>query len=136
MQSKLINQELCHLGLSWDEEVPAEIGKEWQKWLAGIGKIADYNFPRCVVRDNKYQSAELHVFSDASRTAYAVTCFRRFTYSNGEVVLSFLFGKCKISPVSGSLTIPRLELVATSLATRVACSILQESDVKYERVVY
>ena len=27
-------------------------------------------------------------------------------------------------------------MVAASLATRVACSILQESDVKYERVVY
>ena len=88
------------------------------------------------MQDNNYKCAELHVFSDASRTAYAVTCFGRFVYGNGKVVLSFLFGKCKISPVSGSLTIPRLELVAASLATRVACSVLQESDVKYERVIY
>ena len=31
---------------------------------------------------------------------------------------------------------PHLELVAASLATRVACSVLQESNVKYERVIY
>ena len=77
----------------------------------------------------------MHVFADASHIAYAVTCFCRFVYSNGSVVLSFLFGKCKISPVSGSLTIPRLELVAASLATRVACSMLQESNIKYECVL-
>ena len=71
----------------------------------------------------------MHVFSDASLTAYAVTCFGRFTYNDGTVLLNFLFGKRKVCPVSGSLTIPRLELVAASLATRVACSVLQESNV-------
>ena len=78
----------------------------------------------------------MHVFSDASRTAYAVTCFDRFIYHDGTVSLQFLFGKSKVCPVSGSLTIPRLELVAASLATQVACSVLQESNVKYECVVY
>ena len=76
----------------------------------------------------------MHIFSDASCTAYAVTCFGRFIYHAGLVSLQFLFGKSKVCPVSGSLTIPRLELVAASLATRVACSMLQESNVKYERV--
>ena len=47
-----------------------------------------------------------------------------------------MFGKCKVCPASGSLTIPRLELVAASLATRVACSILQDSNVKYEHLIY
>ena len=45
LQPKLIIQELCRLGLSWDDEVPAEIGKEWHKWLAGIKEIANYSFP-------------------------------------------------------------------------------------------
>ena len=78
----------------------------------------------------------MHVFSDASRTAYAVTCFGRFIYDDGTVSLQFLFGKCKVCPASGSLTIPHLELVAASLATRVTCSVLKESNVKYEHVVY
>ena len=38
--------------------------------------------------------------------------------------------------MSGTLTIPRLELVAAALATRIACSVLQESNIKYERSIY
>ena len=105
--------------------------------LSGIKEISNFNFPRCVVRNNVYKSAEIHVFfSDASCTAYAVACFGRFIYDDGLVSMQFLFGKCKVCPVSGSLTIPRIELVAASLATRVACSVLQESNIiKYERDV-
>ena len=36
----------------------------------------------------------------------------------------------------GASTIPRLELVAAALATRIASSMLQESNIKYERVIY
>ena len=77
-----------------------------------------------------------NVYSDASRTAYAVTCFEGFIYYDGSVSLQFLFGKCKVHPSSGLLTISWLELVAASLAARVACSVLQESNVKYEHVIY
>ena len=72
LQPKIIIQELCRLGLSWDEEVPTEIGNDWRKWLSNIEKIADYNFSRCVLHNCNYQSAEMHVFADASRIAYAV----------------------------------------------------------------
>ena len=136
LQPKLIIQELCRLELTWDDEVPAEVGKEWHKWLSGIKDIANFSFPRCVVRDNAYKSTEMHVFSVLIHTAYAVTCFGRFIHDDGTVLLQFLFSKCKVCPVSGSLTISRLELVAASLATCVACSVLQESNVKYECVVY
>ena len=75
-------------------------------------------------------------FLDASRTTYTVTCFRRFIYYDRSVSLQFLFGKNKVCPVSGSLTILHLELVVASLAIRLACSMLQESNIKYVRVVY
>ena len=38
--------------------------------------------------------------------------------------------------MSGALTIPQLELVAAALATCIACSVLQESKIKYKRIVY
>ena len=78
----------------------------------------------------------MHVFSDSSHEAYAVTCFARFVNNDNTLSVRFLLGKCKVCPMSGSLTIPRLELVAAALATRIACSVLQESNIKYERVVY
>ena len=124
------------MGLSWDVEVPADISKEGYKWLFGIKDIANFSFPWCIVRNNSYKSVEMHSFSDVRRTAYAVTCFGRFIYHDGSVSLQFLFGKSKFCPVSGSLSIPCLELVAASLTTRVACSVLQESNIKYECVIY
>ena len=98
LQPKLIIQELCRLGLSWDDEVPVEVSKEWHKWLSGIKDIANFSFPRCVVCDNTYKRAEMNVFSDASHTAYSVTCFRRFIHGDVTVLLQFLFGKCKVCP--------------------------------------
>ena len=62
LQPKLIIQELCHYGLSWNNEVPIEVSKEWCKWLFGIKDIVKFSFPRCVVQDNTYKSAEMHVF--------------------------------------------------------------------------
>ena len=62
LQLKLIIQELCRLGLSWDEEVPINVKRDWNKWLSGIKDISNFNFPRCVVKNNAYKSAEMHVF--------------------------------------------------------------------------
>ena len=55
LQPKLIIQELCRLGLSWDDEVPAEVVKDWHKWLSGIKDIAKFSFPWCVVCHNAYK---------------------------------------------------------------------------------
>ena len=62
-----------------------------------------------------YRSDEMHVFADSNREVYAVTCFGRLTYDDGSV--TFLFGKSKVCPMSGVLTIPRLELVTASSVT-------------------
>ena len=41
---KLIIQELSLLGLSWDEEVPISVKKDWNKWLSGIKAISNFDF--------------------------------------------------------------------------------------------
>ena len=104
--------------------------------MSSIGKVADCDFSRCIIKRNGVKRTEMHVFCDASRVAYAVVCFGRFVYDDGSVILSFLFGKSKVSPNNGELSIPRLELIAASLATRVACSVLQESGIKFEHILY
>ena len=78
----------------------------------------------------------MHVFADASKEAYAVVCFGRFVLKNENVFVRFLFGKSKACPVSGSVTIPHLELVAAAFATRVAKPLMQESGMKFNSVVY
>ena len=74
------------------------------------------------------------VFVNSSRDAYTVSCFGRFIYKDNSV--SFLFGKCKVLPIGGTLTIHGLELVAATLDTRDIKSMVQESNVKYNRSIY
>ena len=121
LHPKLIIQELSRLGLSSDEEVLLNVKKDWNKWLSGIKTVLNYDLLRCVTKNSTYKSAEMHVFANSSREAYAVTCFGRLTYSDDTVSVAFLFGKCKMCPMSGTLTIPRLELVAWRHGLRALC---------------
>ena len=110
--------------------------KDWNKWLYGIEDISNFSFRRCIIQDNSYKGTEMQTFSDSSREANAVTCFGRFVHNDNTVSVRFLFRKCKVCPMSRSLTIPHLELVVAALATRIACSVLQERDIKYEHAIY
>ena len=65
-----------------------------------------------------------------------MSCYGRFTYKNGKINIVFLFGKCKVCPVSGTLSIPRLELVTAAMATRISKSIVQESNIVFECIIY
>ena len=67
----------------------------------------------------------MHVFADSSRNAYIVSCFGRFIYDDDKIAVVFLFGKCKVCPIGGTLSIPRWELVAVAMATRISKSIAQ-----------
>ena len=50
------------------------IKKDWLNLLAGIKAISDFNFARCVLKNGMCRSAEMHVFADSSREAYARFC--------------------------------------------------------------
>ena len=91
---------------------------------------------RCIVKDINFISVKLHIFADSSWEAYSVSCYGRFTYNNGKINIVFLFGKCKVCPVGGTLSIPHLELVAAAMATRISKSIVQESNIVFERIIY
>ena len=72
-------------------------------------------------RDCKLQ---LHVFSDASEVGYVVSSYLRAEYPDGRIHCTFVMGKARNAPVK-FVSIPRLELQAAVLATRV-CKMLRE----------
>lgn len=62
----------------------------------------------------------LHIFSDASQVAYAPVGFLRVKLED-HVRVQLISAKSRVAPVSNSskkMTIPRLELLATSISTR------------------
>ena len=71
LTGKKILQDLCRLKLGWDDEVPAEHGLRWQRWLMDIPKLSQFTIERCLkpVDFKSTVSSQLHrLVSDRSRT--------------------------------------------------------------------
>ena len=75
--------------------------------------------PRCFKPPafGEISSSQLHHFSDASQRAYGAVSYLRLTNQTGQIHCSFMMGKARLSPVK-EMTIPRLELSAAVVATR------------------
>jgi len=69
-------------------------------------------------------SCSLHTFCDVSKMAYAAAVFA--CYECGTCVqVQLVQAKTRVAPVK-AVTIPRLELLATTIGTRLATSIVKE----------
>ena len=98
--------------------LPEESVIRWQQWKDSLGALDDVRIPR------SYSSAapttdsrELHVFADASEKVIAAVAYMRTTSLMGDQV-SLFRGKAKVAPTH-PLTMPRLELCTTLLATEI-----------------
>ena len=91
---------------------------EWHRWLDALRTLDTLEVPRCFIRSCcDLVHRELHIFSDASAIAYGSVIYLRCIYADGSVSVSFVVGKCRLAP-SKQVSIPRLELTAAVLSTR------------------
>lgn len=117
LPSKIILQELWRTGAAWDDPVSEEIDKRWQAWRAQIPNTRRLRVPRCYSPSIVNRPGlQLHIFADASEVAFAAVAYWRIEADNG-VELAFVAGKARCAPLK-LLSIPRLELQAAVLATR------------------
>ena len=65
---------------------------------------------------------QLHHFADASSVAYSTFSYLRVITSNAAIFCNFLLGKSRLAPLK-TVSIPRLELVAATMATKVDVSL-------------
>ena len=77
----------------------------------------------------------LCIFSDASRKAFGACTYVRWSVANGNYESRFIAAKSRVAPLK-ELTIPRLELQAAVLASRLAKSIQEESRLQFEKIIY
>lgn len=133
VQGKLLLQELCRLKYDWDDELPHDIKLKWNRWSQGLEKVGAVSIPRNVVLNliTSKSKLELHHFSDASSTAYAIVSYIRLINDN-NVYCSFLCGKCLVAPLK-IITIPRLELMAATLMVKMHIKIKEAlSNIEFE----
>ncbi|XP_036317530.1 uncharacterized protein LOC118732509, partial [Rhagoletis pomonella] len=74
---------------------------------------------------------ELHVFADASERAYAAVLYARTVQSDGHIAVALISAKSKVAPIKPT-TLPRLELCAAHLASKLVRSVLNSwNDLRY-----
>ena len=120
LTAKVILQDLCKKKLDWDDRIPDEDLRRWQTWLCELPKLEHFHIERCFKpRDfGEVTSCQLHFFSDASQqVAYGAVAYLRLVHDRGDVHCSFMMGKSRLSALK-PVTIPRLELSAAALSTR------------------
>ena len=118
-QAKLFLQDLCRKKLDWDDVISEEDQKRWKAWLEDLLQLEKVVINRCLKPANfgKITSRQIHNFSDASQVGYGAVTYLRLTDDQENTSCSFVIGKARLAPLK-SITVPRMELSAAVLATR------------------
>ena len=135
VKAKIAMQGLWQLGFGWDDEVPPEVRRKWMALFEEIISLNNLKFERCLTLPNATGDPALVVFCDASRLAFGACAYMKWKLSDGQFGTRFVAAKARVAPLK-ELTIPRLELQAAVLASRLGKCILQESRFNFERVRY
>ena len=106
---KLLMQDIWREHHGWDELLPAHITERWEIIAPEFNKMNSIEIPRSELRSG---NISLHAFADASKSAYGAAI-----YAVQHDKATLLIAKGKVAPLS-TLTIPKLELTAATIATR------------------
>ena len=133
-------QNLWTLKLSWDQsfEEHTEMVEMWDSILDNINKSLNVSVDRTLPT---YQKVELHVFSDASKTAYGAVAYFVIPacpeYPKGLSQIRFAKGKVVSRTTYPKVdTIPKLELTSIVVAANIANIIMDaHPNLKFSKKV-
>ena len=133
--SKLLIQETWRLKTDWDSPIPLEMHKKWFAWWNAFHQIRDFKIARHYCPHLHHcNDIQLHIFVDASQVAIAAVGYFRISFEN-ENFVTFVAGKTKCASIKIT-SIPRLELQAAVLGTRLSRIIQESHEVKVNKVVF
>ena len=106
------------------------------KWLQCLPTLENITILRCFKPPGfgSYENVQLHVFSDASESGYGACAYLRIVKEN-TVSVSLVMGKSRVTPIK-HMSIPRLELAAAVVASKLSNFIIAELEVKIDKVVF
>ena len=119
LSAKRILQNLCRQQFGWDDVLPVNVAQEWKVWLEELHQLEDFKVNRCLkpLDFGKVASAQLHHFADASEDGYGTVTYLLLHSIHEQVHCAFVMGKARVAPLK-SITIPRMELTAAVVASR------------------
>ena len=74
IRAKILMQEIWMAGLDWDDVLPSNLRMKWETWVSELQDLSHVAIPRCLRLPNP-ESVDLHLFSDASKDAFASVAY-------------------------------------------------------------
>ena len=126
-EGRKILQEVTATKEGWDVRVPDSYGMRWEKWRGELLLLEHVEIPRCVKPKDfgNVKDASLHTFADASEQGYGTCSYLRQVSETGRIHVAFIFAKSRVAPLK-LITIPRLELTAATLASKIHTMVKDE----------
>ena len=112
VRAKILLQEIWQTKFTWGEPLSKEITDAWLSILPDLMKLPQFTIPRTYLSTPVTPTYHLYAFSDSSTKAYGAVVY---ICQNQEV--SLVMSKCRVAPIK-TVTLPRLELMAAVMATR------------------
>lgn len=126
LEPKILLQDFVRKKADWDAPLSVEDSDRWVRWLSEMKELSSVSVCRCLKPVGfKRSSLQLHCFSDASESAYGAALYLRCTDDRDNVRCSLILGKSRVTPIR-TVSIPRLELTAAVLSTRLATLVMEE----------
>lgn len=129
---KILLQKMWLDKLSWDQPLPIDISQQWNNIVKSLPLLNHLRIPR-IVLCNSYKEVELHVFTDASESAYGACVYIRSINDKGEHSVRLLMAKSRVAPIKPT-TIPRLELCGAVVGSRLYEKVATSLRVTISRV--
>ena len=118
LEARMIYRKLCQQELEWDEPVPEQELRRWEKWLSTLPQLQSVRIPRFIgLKFSNSERCQLHFFADASKHAYGAVCYLRTLDSYGNAHCVLMMAKSHLSPKAEE-SVPRLELMAAVSAVK------------------
>ncbi|XP_074029231.1 uncharacterized protein [Leptinotarsa decemlineata] len=125
IRAKILLQDIWRSGIGWDDEITHNQNIKCEKWIDVFSKIEDLKIPRCYALNFIYDfDLQLHIFCDASEQAFSAVGYFRFE-KNENIHVSLVMARTQVAPLK-PITIPRLELQAAVMGSRLAITIRKE----------
>ncbi|XP_062538818.1 uncharacterized protein LOC134207116 [Armigeres subalbatus] len=136
IHGRILMQDIWTSGIGWDDTINSDLCERWRLWSGYLPQLSSICIPRCYFtggNQETYNALQIHVFVDASESAYSSVLYFRVKTSYGvDTVL--VSAKSKVAPLK-MLSIPRLELQAAVLGSRLLNSVIKMHDLQVTKRV-
>ena len=128
-RAKILLQEIWQQKYNWDTPLPLDAQQRWHEIADELNDVSSQRlqrqyFPNFTATDDTCRDTVLHVFADASPRTYGT-----FSYLCRNGISTLVMSKTRVAPLK-ALTLPRLELIATVLGTRLARHIMDSIHIE------